>query len=190
VGAERVTGTDLDSLFELVKQAADQQQAQGLGTGTVGVGSVSGQVTPVSSNPIIDSLGFTGGLFPKGQVASDVRRRPNSTEGINPVMLQIEEHDRERQIAIGIIKMTEDLKKSTDEAEAAQRELAAFRKILERRVVASIGRRSLRRGEYREMRNQEMDNRRDYFYNRDREAYFDQVNWRRVQEHLDDLRRR
>jgi hypothetical protein len=187
VVAERVNkGVDLDSLITLVKQAADAQ-ARGVG-GTAPAAQVTGAV-PSSPIPLIDSLGFTSGLFPAGQVASDVRPRPRSGEGLNPVMLQIEEHDRERSLAVNLIKMTKDLDKSTSEAEAAQRELEAFRSVLERRVVSSMGRRSLRRGEYREARNQDMDNRRDYYYSREREAHFEQINWRRVQEHLEDLRR-
>jgi hypothetical protein len=188
VVAERVNkGVDLDSLIALVKQAADAQQASGV-AGTSGAGSVTGAV-PQSPMPLIDSLGFSSGLFPKDQVASDVRPRPRSGDGLNPVMLQIEEHDRERSLAVGLIKMTKDLDKSTAEAEAAQRELEAFRQVLERRVVSSMGRRSLRRGEYREMRNQDMDNRRDYWYSREREAHYEEINWRRVQEHLEDMRR-
>jgi hypothetical protein len=181
VAETRVKGLDLESLIALVKQAADAQETQGV-SGVSSIGQTPG------ATPRTDSLGFTGGLFPKDSVPSSVRPRERRGEGVNAIELQLEQADRERDLALSLFDSTKALDKSTAEAEAAQERLQAVREVLERQVQRSMGRRSIRRGEWREARNQFMDNDRDYWFMRNREMDLNNIDLRRLQYQLESLR--
>ena len=177
----RVKGLDLDGLIELVKKAADAQEAQGVG-----------QVQSQKKEPTaLEMMGCgTGGLFPRDRIASSTRPRERKGEGLNAVELQMQQADVERDLAQTLFESTRSLEKTSKEAEEAQQRLEQVRHILERQVQRSMGRRSIRRGEWREDRNQQMDNDRDYWFHQNRRTDWDQVDYRRLQYQLESMRPR
>ena len=174
----RVQGLDLDSLIELVRRAADAQEAQ--------AADQVGTQKPKRFT-VLDAVGC-GGLFPKDRAASSTRPRERKGEGLNAVELQMQQMDVERDLAQTLFDSTRSLEKTTKESEEAQQRLEAVRQILERQVERSMGRRSVRRGEWREERNQRMDNDRDYWFNRNRQTDWDSVDYRRLQQQLELMR--
>ena len=175
----RVQGLDLDSLIELVRRAADAQEAQ--------AADQVGTKKPEKRFTALDAVGCTG-LFPKDRVASSTRPRERKGEGLNAVELQMQQMDVERDLAQTLFDSTRSLEKTTKESEEAQQRLEEVRQILERQVQRSMGRRSVRRGEWREERNQRMDNDRDYWFNRNRQTDWDSVDYRRLQQQLEQMR--
>jgi|SRR5688572_9094277 len=167
----------MNGLIELVGQYAalqEQQAASGVGQTASGCG------------PLMLPAFETGtDLFPRGQVASS--DRPRSRSGLNAIEARLQAKEKDLDLAATLYESAVALHKSGEEAEQARRELEAFRAMVERRMISSMGNRGLRRRERHEDNAHQFEMDRRWHWERDLDRHWDQVNWRQVEQRLRDL---